>query len=131
VRACGVCQQNKMEHLQPAGHLRPLKLPSAIWADVAMDFIEGIPRVNNKTVLLIVVDRFSKAAHFIPFNHPYTATTVARIFFDVVMCLHGIPSSIVSDHNPVFTTSFWHELFALSSVKLNLSSRSLMGKPRQ
>jgi hypothetical protein len=109
-----------MEHLQPAGHLRPLKLPSAIWADVAMDFIEGLPRVNNKTVLLIVVDRFSKAAHFIPFNHPYTVTTVARIFFDVVMRLHGIPSSIVSDHNPVFTTSFWRTSCSLCQVSSSI-----------
>jgi hypothetical protein len=87
-----------------------------------MDFIEGLPRVNGKTVLLIVVDRFSKAAHFILLHHPYTATKVACTFFDVVVRLHGIPSSIVSDRDPVFTSGFLHEMFALAGVKLNFSS---------
>jgi hypothetical protein len=87
------------------------------------DFIEGLPRVNGKTVLLIVVDRFSKAAHFILLHHPYTATKVACTFFDVVVRLHAIPSSIVSDRDPVFTSGFLHELlFALAGVKLNFSS---------
>ncbi|WVZ70964.1 hypothetical protein U9M48_019593 [Paspalum notatum var. saurae] len=79
-----------------------------------MDFIEGLPRVNAKTVILTVVDRFSKLAHFIPLAHPYTAITIVR--------LHGIPSSIVSDHDPVFTSAFWRELFRLSGVQLNMSS---------
>jgi hypothetical protein len=87
-----------------------------------MDFIKGLPCVNGKTVLLIVVDRFSKAAHFIPLSHPYTTTTVAHTFFDMVVHLHGIPSSIVFDCDLVFTSSFWRELFALFGVKLNLSS---------
>ncbi|WVZ84790.1 hypothetical protein U9M48_031778 [Paspalum notatum var. saurae] len=87
-----------------------------------MDFIEGLPRVHGKTVILTVVDRFSKFAHFIPLAHPYTATTVARAFFVEIVRLHGIPSSIVSDCDPVFTSAFWRELFHLSGVKLKMSS---------
>jgi hypothetical protein len=86
-----------------------------------MDFIEGLPRVNGK-IGLTITDRFLKVVHFIPLSHPYTATTVARTFFDEVVRLHGILSSIFSDRDPVFTSSFWRELFALSGVKLNLSS---------
>jgi hypothetical protein len=93
-----------------------------VWADLGMDFIEGLPRVNGKTVLLTIVDRFSKAVHFIPLNHPYSATTVARVFFDTTVHLHGIPSSIISDRDPVFTSHFWRELFSLADVKLNLTS---------
>jgi hypothetical protein len=93
-----------------------------VWADIAMDFMEGLPRVNWKSVILIVVDRFSKYAHFITLAHPYMATTVARAFFDGIVRLHGIQSSIVSDRDPVFTRSFWHELFRLAGVQLNLSS---------
>jgi hypothetical protein len=48
-----------------------------------MDFIEGLPRVHGKSVILTVVDRFSKHAHFIALSQPYTATTVAKAFFDV------------------------------------------------
>lgn len=50
-----------------------------------MDFIEGFPKVGGKTVVLTVVDRFSKSAHFIPLGHPYTAASVARAFFDCIV----------------------------------------------
>jgi hypothetical protein len=66
-------------------------VPTAVWSDVAMDFVEALPKVNGKSVILTVVDRFSKAAHFIPLGHPYSATTVARVFFSEIVCLHGIP----------------------------------------
>ncbi|WVZ84215.1 LOW QUALITY PROTEIN: hypothetical protein U9M48_031269 [Paspalum notatum var. saurae] len=122
VSACRVCQQNKSEQLKLAGFLQPLQVPSMVWADIAMDFVEGLPRVHGKTVILTMVDRFSKFAHIIPLAHPYTATTVARAFFTEIVRLHGIPSSIVSDRDPVFTSAFWRELFCLSGVQLNMSS---------
>jgi hypothetical protein len=106
VRACEVRQRNKGEHLQPGGLLQPLGVPTTIWEDVAMDFVEALPKVHGKSVILTVVDRLSKAAHFIPLGHPYTATTVAHVFFAEVVRLHGIPAPIVSDCDPVFTTSF-------------------------
>jgi hypothetical protein len=71
-----------------------------------MEFVEGFPHVNSKTVVLMVVNSFSMYAHFVPLTHPYTATTVARVFFDSIVWLHGIPSTIVSDHNLVFTSKF-------------------------
>jgi hypothetical protein len=58
---------------------------SRVWADISMDFIEGLPKVNGKSVILTVVDRFSKYAHFIVLSHPYTAASVARAFFDGVV----------------------------------------------
>jgi len=122
VRNCEVCQRNKTEHPRPGGLLQPLDIPSAVWADVAMDFIEALPRVNGKTVILTVVDRFSKYAHFIPLSHPYTAASVAKAFFQDIGRLHGMPSSIVSDRDPVFTSTFWKELFALAGVHLNFTS---------
>jgi hypothetical protein len=56
-----------------------------------MDFIEGFPKVGGKSVILTVVDRFSKYAHFIALGHPYTAMSVARAFFDGIVRLHGFP----------------------------------------
>jgi transposase InsO family protein len=87
-----------------------------------MDFIEALPKVNGKTVVLTVVDRFSKAAHFIPLSHPYTALTVARAFFAEIVRLHGMPETIVSDRDPVFTSEFWRELFRLAGVKLQMTT---------
>jgi hypothetical protein len=77
VRNYATCQCNKGEHLHLARLLQPLDVQSSIWADVAMDFMEGFPRVNGKTVVLTMVDRFSKDAHFVALAYPYTATTVA------------------------------------------------------
>jgi hypothetical protein len=74
VKSCNVCQQNKIEQLLPAELLQPLDLPSVVWADVAMDFMEGFPQVHGKSVILTVIDQFSKYAHFLPLGHPYTAT---------------------------------------------------------
>jgi hypothetical protein len=71
-----------------------------------MDFIEALPMVNGKSVILTVIDRFSKAAHFLALAHPYTAVLVARVFFAEIVCLHEIPSSIVSDRAPVFTSAY-------------------------
>lgn len=87
-----------------------------------MDFIEAFPKVGGKSVVLTVVDRFSKYGHFIPLGHPYIAASVARAFFDIIVRLHGIPCSIVSHRDTVFTSVFWKELFRLSGVQLNMSS---------
>jgi hypothetical protein len=122
VRSCLTCQWNKIEQLHPAGLLQPLQVPSAVWADITDDFIEGLPRVVDKSCILTVVDCFSKYAHFLPLGHPYIANSVMRLFFDNVVKLHGIPSSIVSDRDSVFTDQFWRELFSMASVKLQFSS---------
>jgi hypothetical protein len=122
VRACATCEWNKSEHLHPVGLLQPLDVPSVVWADIAMDFVEGFPCINGKSVILTVVNMFSKVAHFIPIGHPYTVTSVARVFFDIIVRLHGIPSSIVSDCDPVFTSRFWCEMFELAGVQHRVSS---------
>lgn len=122
VRTCGTCQQNKTQALQPAGLLQPLTMPSQVWDDISMDFIEGLPKVNGKSVILTVVDRFSKYVHFIALGHPYTAASVARAFFEGIVRLHGFPSSIVSDCDPVFTGHIWRDLFKMAGVTLCMST---------
>jgi len=122
IQGCLVCQRNKTEHLHPAELLQPLEVPSSVWSDIAMDFVEGFPKVGGKSVVLTVVDRFSKMVHFVPLGHPYTALSVAQAFFDNIIRLHGFPCSIVSDRDPVFTSTLWTELFSLAGVKLRLSS---------
>jgi hypothetical protein len=93
-----------------------LEIPSSVWADIAMDFVEGFPKSGGKSVILTVVDRFLKYSHFIALSHPYTAVSVARAFFDNIVQLHGMPCSIVSDQDPIFTSTFWTELFSLSGT---------------
>ena len=122
VRACPTCQRYKSEHLHPAGLLLPLPIPTAVWADIGLDFVEPLPRVNGKSVILSVVDRFSKYCHFIPLAHPYTAETVAQALFADIVRFHGVPQSMVSDRDPVFTSTFWRELMRLMGTKLHMSS---------
>jgi hypothetical protein len=87
-----------------------------------MDFIEALPKMGGKSVILTMVDHLSKYAHFIPLAHPYSARTVAHKIFSEIVKLHGLPKSIVSDRDVVFTSIFWQELFKLSSVKLQVTS---------
>ena len=76
VRACPTCQRYKLKHLHPVGLLLPLPVLSAVRADIGLDFVEALPRVNGKTVILSVVHRFSKYCHFIPLAHLYMAESV-------------------------------------------------------
>jgi hypothetical protein len=122
VRTCVVCQRYKSEHLHPAGLLLPLPVPQGVWTDIALDFIEALPRVRGKSVILTVVDRFSKYCHFIPLAHPYSAKSVTQAFFIDIVRLHGVPQSMVSDRDPVFTLTFWRELMRLMGTKLHLTT---------
>jgi len=81
-----------------------------------MDFVEGFPKVGGKSVILTIVDRFSKYAHFIALSHPYSAVSVAQVFFENIVWIHGFPCSIVSDRDLVFTSNFLSELFQLAGV---------------
>ena len=122
IRSCEVCQRCKYDTAAYPGLIQPLPIPELIWTDISMDFIDGLPSSAGKTVILVVVDRLSKAAHFIALSHPYTAASVAQAFLNNVFKLHGFPRSIVSDRDAVFLSDFWKELFALQGVALNYSS---------
>jgi len=122
VKECSVCQENKDELIHPPGLLQPLPVPLQVWTDISMDFIEGLPTSKGFTVIMVVVDRLTKYGHFIALSHPYTASTVAHLFFANVLKLHGLPKSIVSDRDPIFTSSFWQELFKLQGITLAYSS---------
>jgi hypothetical protein len=122
VAQCQVCQQAKSERVHPPGLLQPLPIPTGAWEDVSMDFVEGLPKSEGFDTILVVVDRFSKYAHFISLKHPYTAQGVAQVFLDTVVKLHGAPKTIVSDRDKVFTSSFWTHLFQLMRVKLLFST---------
>lgn len=122
VKQCSICQHAKHSNTVSDGLLQPLPIPEGAWQDVSMDFVEGLPKVEGSNTILVVVDRFTKYAHFIPVKHPFTAHIIAKVFFDHVVKLHGVPKSIVSDRDKVSTSSFWRELFKLMGTQLLLST---------
>lgn len=117
-----MCQRQKYAATSPGGLLQPLPLPNAIWEDISMDFITGLPKSKGFEAVLVVVDRLSKYSHLILMKHPYNAKTVAELFVKEVVRLHGVPNSIVSDRDPLFVSHFWRELFKLQGTTLKMSS---------
>jgi hypothetical protein len=122
IRACDTCQRHKYAATTPGGLLQPLPIPNAIWEDLSIDFVTGLPKSRGYEAVLVVVDRLSKYSHFLLLKHPYTAKSVAELFVKEIVRLHGIPLSIVSDRDPVFISHFWRELFKLQGTQLKMSS---------
>lgn len=84
VQKCQIFQQSKYQALKPAGLLQPIPIPDQIWEELTMDFIGGLPKTKGKDTILVVVERLSKAANFIPLCHPYSAKNVAEDFITEV-----------------------------------------------
>nr|GEW80641.1 hypothetical protein [Tanacetum cinerariifolium] len=122
VRSFQICHRAKSCQLQSAGFLSPLPIPNQVWEDIAMDFITGLPNFKGYTIIMVVIDRLSKYAHFAPLRANYNAPQVVELFVQTVMKHHGIPHSIVSDRDKVFTSAFWSHLFKLLGTTLNMSS---------
>ncbi|CAI7780401.1 unnamed protein product [Closterium sp. NIES-54] len=123
IRSCDTCQLTKSSRQRKAGISQPIPPPDRPWQVVTMDFIMALPRtVRGHDAIFVVVDTFSQAVHFIPTHGKVTSEEAATLFVDNVVRLHGVLDSIISDHDPRFTSKFWKQLFTLFGTRLAMSS---------
>ncbi|KAK9020566.1 hypothetical protein V6N11_010586 [Hibiscus sabdariffa] len=123
VSKCMVCQRVKAEHQFPSGLLQPLRIPEWKWERITMEFVTGLPMTpSKKDSVWVVVDRFTKCAHFLPVHTTYTYDKLAELYIREIVRLHGVPKSIVSDRDPKFTSRFWESLHTALGSRLNFST---------
>jgi hypothetical protein len=122
VSECVTCHQKKSKHALPAGLLQPLPIPEQKWESISMDFITGLPKVQGKDCIYVLVNKLAKFAHFYAILIEYNAFQVAEIFFMEVFRLHGLSKNIVSDRDSRFIGTFWRELFRLVGIELTTST---------
>ena len=90
---------------------------------IAMDFVSGLPHTSSGyNAIWVIVDRLTKTAHFFPIKKMYSTDRLARLYVSWIVCLHGVPVSIVSDRGSTFTSVFWQELHKALGVRLNFST---------
>ena len=122
VAKCYTCQQVKADHRKPFGQLQPLPPPQWKWEEITMDFISGLPRTQRgHDTIWVVVDRFTKSAHFMAVRSTDSAEKLARLYIREIVRLHGVPKSIVSDRDPHFLSQFWQSLQRELGTRLHLS----------
>jgi hypothetical protein len=122
VAVCDSCQRIKAEHQRPARLLQPLQIPQWKWDEIEMDFIVGLPRTRTSyDSIWVVVDRLTKAAHFIPVKTTYNSVVLAELYMSRIVCLHGVPKKIVSDRGTQFTSHFWQQLHEALGTHLKFS----------
>uniref|UniRef100_A0A803K5R9 Gypsy retrotransposon integrase-like protein 1 n=1 Tax=Xenopus tropicalis TaxID=8364 RepID=A0A803K5R9_XENTR len=122
VTSCQTCARFKDTHSRPMGLLQPLPVPEKPWERISMDFIVELPKSGGFNTIMVVVDGFTKMAHFIPLVGLPSAATTAEVFIKEVFRLHGLPREIVSDRGSQFTSRFWRALCQGLHIELALSS---------
>lgn len=121
VKDCVVCQLSKDDQRPPAGLLQPIPIPAHRWECVTMDFVGPLPKTpTGHDGVLVVVDKLTKMTHLIASSQGINndAVGTARLFFDGVVRLHGIPLSIISDRDSRFLSHFWSALWKLTGTRL-------------
>jgi transposase InsO family protein len=126
VQTCGICQRSKAKRHRPYGELASLPVPTKPWEEISMDFITDLPpSESGKAVydaILVVVDRFTKMARYLPVRKDMDAEGLANVFLPHIVCRFGTPAGIVSDRGSLFTSEFWSSLCYQLKMKRKLST---------
>ena len=119
VESCPTCQLEKTDHTLKKGSLQSLTLPEGKWREVSIDFITDLPAEQGaEDSIMTIVDRATKMVHLIPCWKTTTAGEVARLYWQQVVRLHGIPRAIHTDRGAQFVGRWWREIWSLLGTKL-------------
>ena len=122
IRGCSVCQRTKTSRQKPQGLLQPVEIAEAPWTSISMDFIEELPESDGYNSILVVVDRLTKWAIFIPTTTRLKASGLVDLIVDKVVTVHGLPRSIVSDRGSKFTSRLWGDMCESLGIQAKLST---------
>ena len=128
IKRCLSCQKNKHATHAKYGHIQYQEPSEAPWNDITMDFITKLPSsknpINEETYdsIFVMVDKLTKYIHVIPFKESYTAVQLGEVFIDRLIRYHGLPKSITSDRDKLFTSKYWKTLIAKLGTKFKLST---------
>ena len=119
VESCPICQLEKTDHTQRKGSLQSLAIPEAKWQEVSVDFVVDLPvAAEGEDAIMTVVDRATKMVHLIPCRKTTIAGEAARLFWQHVVKLHGVPRAIHTDRGAQFVGRWWREIWSLMGTKL-------------
>ena len=122
IESCDICQRNKNHMEALAGKLMPNVVPEKPWSHITADFITKLPLAQEYDTILVVCDRMTKMAHFVPTIEKTLVEGVARLFQDNVWKLHGLPESIITDRGAQFAAEMMRELNQMLGIDTKLST---------
>ena len=117
VESCPLCQVAKSDHTLHRGKLQSTNIPEKKWTEVSLDFITDLPVTKGmKDSILTVIDKATRMVHLIPCKKSVTAAETAKLYWDQVVKLHGVPRILYSDRGTRFTSQFWKTLWGLTGT---------------
>ncbi|GJX84734.1 putative reverse transcriptase domain-containing protein, partial [Tanacetum coccineum] len=123
VSKCLTCVKVKVEHQRPSSLLQQPEIPVWKWEGIAMDFVTKLPRTSSgHDTIWVIVDRLTKSAHFLPMHEDYKMEMLARLYLNEIVSRHGVPISIISDHDSRFTSRFWQLMQEALRTRLDMST---------
>nr|GFA29206.1 putative reverse transcriptase domain-containing protein [Tanacetum cinerariifolium] len=123
VSRCLTCFKIKAEHQKPSGLLQQPEIPEWKWEKITMDLVTKFPRSSGGyDAIWVIVDRLTKSAHFLPIREGYKTKKLTRIYINEIVARHGVPVSIISDHDGRFSSHLWQALQEVLGTKLHMST---------
>nr|GEU65599.1 putative reverse transcriptase domain-containing protein [Tanacetum cinerariifolium] len=123
VSMCHTCSKVKVEHQKPSGLLQQLEIPEWKWKKLKMDLVTKFPRSSSGyDAIWVIVDRLTKSGHFLTIHEDYKTDKLVRIYINKIVARHGVPVSIISDHDGRFASHLWQALQEVLGTKLHMST---------